>query len=273
MRKLIPLPEAGAALEKCSSGRQAACAVYRSRPREAEERAACPYLRESLVQYCGASPITKFVPYSESLLSRCGNGGYRYCELYLGLAHPGMEHVEGIPLPEWLRYSRNHMWLDVTEDGMCHAGIDAFLSRALGEVRAITYLCPPGRLQAAAVLSMAGLDLEVVFPNPLRMTSCNLRLRSNPGKLRTEPYTGGWLFEGTPEPETAAGLLEGAAAREWMEQEQGRMNEFLQHLLSADAALAADGGVFAGDLAGHLDREQMLALFHEFFSPYRKRES
>ena len=32
------------------------------------------------------------------------------------------------------------MWLDVGEDGICHAGIDAFLSRALGQVERISYV-------------------------------------------------------------------------------------------------------------------------------------
>ena len=107
----------------------------------------CPYLGESLMQYCAAAPVMKIVPYSESLLSRCGTDGYRYCELYLGMAHPGLdaEEVDGIALPEWLRYSANHMWVDVTEDGTCHAGIDAFLSRALGRIDRISYVWQSGR--------------------------------------------------------------------------------------------------------------------------------
>ena len=88
------------------------------------------------MQYCGAAPVARFVPYSESLISRCGNDSFRYCELYLGMAHPAPSsvQVDGIPVPDWLQYSANHMWLDVTEDGICHAVIDAFLSRALGTV-------------------------------------------------------------------------------------------------------------------------------------------
>jgi hypothetical protein len=31
------------------------------------------------MQYCGAAPASRFVPYSESVLSRCANG-FRYCE-------------------------------------------------------------------------------------------------------------------------------------------------------------------------------------------------
>jgi hypothetical protein len=51
-----------------------------------------------------------------------------------------------------------------------------------------------------------------------------------------------------------------------MEREQRRINEFLQQQHSLPTA--ADGGQFVTGLARVLDRGQMLALFHEFFSPY-----
>src|SRR5450631_156774 len=86
VRKLIPLA-AGRSDEKCSSGSHASCPVYQSQPEGLTASGPCPYLRESLMQYCGAASVAKFVPYSESLLSRCGNDGYRYCELYLAMAH------------------------------------------------------------------------------------------------------------------------------------------------------------------------------------------
>ena len=86
---------------------------------------------------------------------------------------------------------------------------------------------------------------NVVFPNPFLLTNCNLYLRADPSRLTTEPYTGGWLFEGVPTPETTENLLQGAAARQWMEQEQHRINEFLQQQPGPDGALAADGGLFA----------------------------
>jgi len=138
IRKLIPLAQAGRAEERCTSENYRACAVFRQQP-DAEGLAAfgtCPLLHESLMQYCGAAPVAKFVPYSESLLSRCGNDGYRYCELYLQMSHPlpPPETADGIPMPVELGYSANHLWLDAGGDGICHVGIDAFLSRALGEV-------------------------------------------------------------------------------------------------------------------------------------------
>jgi glycine cleavage system H lipoate-binding protein len=268
VRKLIPLAASGPANEKCSSAAHATCSVFQQNPDAAADSGACPYLRESLMQYCGAAPVPKLIPYSESLLSRCGGSAYHYCELYLGMAHPEPERhtVDGIALPDWLRYSANHMWLDVGDDGVCHAGIDAFLSRVLGKVERISYIWQTGILRRpAAVLTAGGVDVEVVFPNPMHLTNCNLYLRSDPSRLTAEPYTGGWLFEGRPAHDTAANLMEGEAAREWMLQEERHMNEFLQQ--ASGGHYAADGGLFAPDLARVVGRDQLLTLCHEFFLP------
>jgi len=269
VRKLIPLAASGRADEKCGTPDHVSCGVYAMQPQEEAVSGPCPYLRESLMQYCGAASVTKFVPYSESLLSRCGNDSFRYCELYLAMAHPGAPagEADGIPLPGWLQFSANHMWLDVTDDGTCHAGIDAFLSRALGKVERISYVWLSGQHRPTAVLTVDGTDLEVVFPNPFCLTKCNLYLRADPARLASEPYTGGWLFEGVPTAETTRGLMGGNEAREWMEQEQRRINEFLQQN-AGPAGVSADGGLFASGVARQLDRDRVLALFHEFFSPY-----
>jgi len=170
--------------------------------------------------------------------------------------------VDGIEFPDWLRYSSNHMWLDISEDGVCHVGIDGFLSRVLGTVERISYVWQKGVHRAAAVLTAAGMDLEVVFPNPLLLTGCNLYLRANPDRLTAEPYTRGWLFEGQPQAGTECDLMDGGEARQWMEGEQKRINEYLQQ----QTGCAADGGMFARGLARRLERDQMLGLFYEFFS-------
>ena len=267
VRKLIPLAQSGRAEEKCSSGAHTTCRVFQSRPVASAASAACPHLAESLMQYCGAASVSRYVPYSESVLSRCGNDAFRYCELYLAMAHPPVDadEVDGLPVPAWLRYSSNHMWLDVGEDGTCHAGIDSFLSRAIGPVERVSYVWATGDRRPAAILTAGGIDLEIVFPNKLHIGNCNLYLRANPRRLESAPYTSGWLFEGVALDGTAQGLVEGAGARSWMEHDLRRMNQFLQE---RNPGLAADGGVFAPGVLAHLPREQAAALFHEFFSPW-----
>jgi glycine cleavage system H lipoate-binding protein len=272
IRKLIPLAQSGRAEEKCTSGEHRTCKVFQTQapPEEAGIFSPCPYLRESLMQYCAAAAVTRFVPHSESLLSRCGNESFRYCELYLSMAQPGTpaEEVDGLAMPGRLRYSANHLWLDVSEDGICHAGIDAFLSRVLGPVDRLTFVQVKGQTRPAAVLTVNGVDLEVTFPNAFLLTACNLYLRANPSRIAYEPYTGGWLFEGQASPETLENLIEGPAARRWMQQEQRRLAAYLQEELAGQTGTMADGGLCAASLAHRLDRDRMLVLFHEFFSPY-----
>ena len=271
VRKLIPIAAAGRAEEKCSSEAHATCPVYRTQPCDQAAPGPCPFLGESLMQYCGAAPVAKMVPYSESVISRCGNSRYHYCELYLAMANPGApaDEMDEVPFHEGLQYSANHMWLDVGENGICHAGMDAFLSRALGPAERVSFVWQNGQHRPTAVVTINGVDHDIVFPNSFLMTGCNLYLRSNPAPLTSSPYTGGWLFEGLATAETTEHLLQGAAARNWMEEEQRRMTEFLQNLRDPNAQYAADGGVFVHGLAGYLERGQMLALFHEFFSPLR----
>jgi len=270
VRKLIPIARNPRAAEKCSSPDHSTCPVYCAASEEFPSGGPCPYLRESLMQYCAAAPVAKLVPYSESVLSRCGNDSFRYCELYLSMIHPHARPAEpdAIDTPDWLSYSANHMWLDVTEDGACHAGIDAFLSRALGPIDRVSYVWLTGRHHPAAVLSAGGTEYEVVFPNPLLITNCNLYLRADPSRLTSDPYKAGWLFEGTPVAETNHNLLHGGDARQWMEQEQRRINEFLQEEPTSQGRLAADGGLFAAALPRCLNPGRMRALFHEFFSPF-----
>jgi glycine cleavage system H lipoate-binding protein len=275
VRKFIPIAAAGRGDDKCSSQEYVTCPVYRAQSGAETYPGHCPYQGESLMQYCGAAPVAKMIPYSESEISRCGCDRFRYCELYLSMAHPGVPtgDVDGIPVPAWLRYSANHMWLDIGVDGVCHAGIDAFLSRVLGQADRISYVWQSGQHRATAVVTVNGVDHEIVFPNPFLLTSCNLYLRADPARLTAEPYTGGWLFEGVPTPETTGDLLQGAAARQWMEQEQYRINEFLQQIPGPHGPTAADGGQFVPGLSRCLDRDQMLALYHTFFSPYASRPS
>ncbi len=159
------------------------------------------------MQYCGAAPIAKMMPYSESrtlaLRQRSLSATANSTSPWRTPARYPPTKWMGSRSPLARRYSANHMWLDVDEDGLCHAGIDAFLSRALGPRRTrqlrladAASTAPPPSSRSTA------MDHDVVFPNPFLLTNCNLYLRTDPSRLTSDPYTGGWLFEGVPTPET-----------------------------------------------------------------------
>jgi len=275
-RKMIRIA-GNVAQEPCASPRYKQCAVY-ERHAEDSQDPQCPYLRESLAQYCAASAVSRFIPYSEPLLSRCGGDSYRYCDVYLGTANPPAQaagakrdcSVGGIRVPNWLHYSANHMWLDAAKGGSCHFGLDAFLTRVLGTVERITFLKQTGVHRPSAVLTVRGVDLEVVFPNPILLTASNLYLRANPAKLTADPYGMGWLFQGVHlpgQPPVTSGLIRGDAIVPWIDREIGRMSAFLAECWNSrhGATLMNDGGVFSPDVLQHLNREETLRLFHEFF--------
>lgn len=280
LRKMIVKSRRETADEKCASAEYTGCAVFRQHAPEAGAGDTCPFLHESPVQFCAAAPVTKFIPSSESLLSRCGSDSHRYCEAYLALAHPerpaGSESrdfdVEGVRIPQDLYYAPNHTWLDVAEDGSCHVGIDGILARALGEVDRITFVTAHGVERPVAILAVHGVGLQIVFPNPFEITSANAYLRAHPQKLTADPYHQGWLFEGIEQSRTPAraGLIPGAESRPWMEREMERISAFAHEVSARQGEtllVANDGGVFAPKLAHRLGVEERVTLFHRFFSP------
>jgi glycine cleavage system H lipoate-binding protein len=257
--KMIARATAGAG-EKCSSPAHAACALYRERA--GQRGPACPHLASTEALYCSAAGVRRFIPRTPQR-SRCDGEGYRYCRAYLesaGAPFDAREAVDGIPVPSRLRYSANHMWLDLAPDGCCHIGIDGFFARALGTVERVSPVRLEGKTLPAAILTAQGLDLHVVFPNPAPLSDWNPHLRAHPETLTSDPYGGGWLFAGLTEPAglvgVAAGLLEAESARDWMRREVGRIS---------------GGRTFAGGLLGCLGRAEALALYQAFFSPSETR--
>ncbi len=292
-RKLIAQPEGLPGHEKCLTEEHRRCPSVRQAG-VTPLKSVCPFLRESLVQYCSAAAVTKYIPYSESAVSRCGTDNHRFCDLILALAHPPAEasriggatqdlrgrpasRDEEIPIPGHLYYSANHMWLSISDDGQCHIGIDAFFARVMGHVSRLNIVTRKGLNRPAAVLTIQGTDFPMVFPNKMLITGSNNYLRANPRKLTASPYDRGWLFEGV-QPEAASsgdirdGLVRGDEAAAWMQGEVQRMNQFIHdHLLHTSQSAGAvmmDGGSFADGMAMQLEREELLYLINEFFPFY-----
>jgi len=269
VRKLIPQAMQSPG-ERCSSTEFGVCPVFQAHEPGGAGEAPCPYLQLSLMQFCSAAPVTRFVPWSEAGVSKCGSGAFRYCDLYLDVtdagAHRGMplDPDGALPVPADLLYAPNHMWLNLAEDGVCHVGIDALFSRLLGQVERVDFLTQPGsgpgKRQPAAVLRAGGRDWQVAFPREMNITACNLMLRTQPERLAKDPYGRGWLFAGTGA--DTANLMTAAQAEAWMQADVGRLNEFVQRA----SGCYADGGLIETGALAQLRREDALILFNDFLS-------
>lgn len=278
VRKLIP-QAALAAPERCSTTQYTDCATFRDQKYAAAEHnpecqaaANCPYLQESLMQFCAASPVTRFVPWNEASVSKCGSAAFHYCDLYLDMTAASSHRMaaqdadECIIVPPTLQYSANHLWLDRSEDGLCHIGIDALFSRLLGPVERVDFITLPGssslgKRAPSAVLRAGGGDWQLAFPGEMKISSCNLMLRSDPARLTTDPYGRGWLFAGTGV--DSSELMSAGQAVEWMQNDSRRLNEFVQQR----SGYSADGGLVEPGLLAAVRREDALVLFNDYLSP------
>ena len=281
-RKSLARSSANGEGERCTSADHRSCPALRESHEAHPDAARCPFLQESLVQFCAASPRPTYVPWSESPDLRCAHDGHRFCELFLAVAgtaargpalptadpdEAATAAVDGVPVPGWLFYADNHMWLDAGDDGLCHLGVDAFLARLVGGVERLTFLTVKGDVRPAVVLTVGGADLTLVFSRPLPLVAANTRLRSGLDHLVADPYGLGWLFTARWDVD-AGGLRHGRAARQWMASEVSRLSTVVhEHLLHprAGAALPADGGRPAPGFLRHLEREDVLRLFAAFF--------
>ena len=274
--------------ERCSSPEHVRCPAAPPSREAHPAPSRCPFLLESLVQFCAASPLPQYVPWSESPDLRCGHDGHRFCELYLAVAGVGgrgpacarpsddrIVVVDGVPMPAWLFYAPNHLWLDVGDDGLAHVGIDAFVTRLVGSIDRLTFLTLKGTVRPAVVLTVHGVDLTLAFATPLPLIAVNTRLRANLDRLASDPYGLGWLFEARVGDARAAegdplftGLLEGDASRAWMAREIGGAARFVHEQIAPRSPLGtllADGGALAPGALRHLDRDQVLCLFAHLF--------
>jgi hypothetical protein len=125
------------------------------------------------------------------------------------------------------------------------------------------------------VLTVAGVDWTMVFPNPMLVTSTNVYLRHRPDRVAVDPYGAAWIFEGWPVPQgtdceqLCVGLMTGESAITWMESEVDRLNQHVHRMSGATLdghAILNDGGAVTTGLAQQLTREELVRVFSDFFS-------
>ena len=120
-------------------------------------------------------------------------------------------------LPESLRYTSDHEWLQERDGGVVRVGITDYAQDALGDVVFVS-LPEPGRAvnagdSCAEVESTKSVS-EVYAPVTGTVQARNEALEGSPERVNTDPYGEGWLFEiRLAAGGSLAGLLDAAGYR------------------------------------------------------------
>jgi glycine cleavage system H lipoate-binding protein len=177
-------------------------------------------------------------------------------------------------LPAGLFFHRGHVWANLLFSGQIKVGVDDFVQKLLGRVDAITL--PPLGVKVKQGEPFAAIrqgERMAMLRAPVDGTVCavNSELVKNPGLIRRDPYTRGWVVALRPINLTAnlTRLTVGEDALAWLRGELDRLHEFLDVAvtLKRDAlvgATAADGGLLADGLLERLDNDTW-AEFQEKF--------
>ncbi|MFD3326139.1 glycine cleavage system protein GcvH [Streptomyces sp. NPDC058701] len=100
--------------------------------------------------------------------------------------------------PQQLRYSKEHEWLSVAEDGVSTVGITEFAANALGDVvyaqlpevgDTVTAGETCGELESTKSVS------DLYSPVSGEIVEFNQDVVDDPALVNTAPFEGGWLFK------------------------------------------------------------------------------
>ncbi len=104
-------------------------------------------------------------------------------------------------IPENLKYSREHEWARLDDDGSVVIGITDHAQQALGE---LVYVEGPEKGQsfapgdACVVVESVKAASDVYAPFAGTLADFNTKLADEPELVNAAPYTDGWLVKLTP---------------------------------------------------------------------------
>ncbi len=151
--------------------------------------------------------------------------------------------IEGVMVPDQLRYHPGHTWLFEESPKMARVGADALALRVIGQVDKVE-LPKPGRWvrqgQKAFTFWTGGEKVELVSPTEGEVVEINPQVMKDPTLAMKDPYGSGWLVKvSVPEADTVErNLLPKCLVRPWMKDEVRKVRASQPQL----AAVAVMGG-------------------------------
>ncbi len=171
--------------------------------------------------------------------------------------------IEGILVPDQLRFHAGHTWLFEEHSKLARVGADALAIRVMGSIDKIE-LPKPGRWvrQGQKTFSFwtGGEKVELVSPVEGEVVEINPAVVKDPALAVKDPYGNGWLVKvSVPERETVErNLLPQSLVRTWMKDEVRRVRAAAPQL--AQVAVMGGGAVNTGS-----HDQSWRALTHDVF--------
>lgn len=128
-------------------------------------------------------------------------------------------------IPDYLKYSSAHVWLELLDDGLIRIGITDYAQQQLGD---IVYVELPESERSfnagdeCAVIESVKSASDICCPVSGEIVEVNRDLESEPEKINADPYGGGWIF--LLKPDSEDNLDELLDADEYSEFIEGEVN-------------------------------------------------
>jgi len=100
-------------------------------------------------------------------------------------------------VPGELKYSKDHEWVSVDDDGICTVGVTDHAQAALGDLVFVEVPEPGTRLStgdACAVVESVKAASDVYSPLDGEIVESNEALADSPELVNQDPYGDGWIF-------------------------------------------------------------------------------
>ncbi|MEU5153502.1 glycine cleavage system protein GcvH [Glycomyces sp. NPDC021274] len=101
-------------------------------------------------------------------------------------------------IPEQLRYTAEHEWVEAREGNVVRIGITEFAQNALGDVVFVQLPEAGTEVRAGEVVGEVESTKsvsDVYAPLTGKILSCNDELSESPELVNSDPYAAGWMFD------------------------------------------------------------------------------
>jgi glycine cleavage system H protein len=176
-------------------------------------------------------------------------------------------------VPSGIFFAPTHTWLNLFPSGNVRVGADDFVLRMMKKP-AISFLKVPGssakRGEALFQLKEGAKTLTVQSPIDGEVVAVNEDLQLEPEKMKDELFVNGWAYTMKPQRTSElAQFLLGERSRAWIQQELGRLKDFIAGSMQAGSlspVLLQDGGAPVDGLYNEFTPEQCEKFEHEFLT-------